>query len=151
MTDQDGRAHLRAAVDQARRQRLTAAVEERRRRTTEVTPQPGDHSDPVRNRPQSAEERRAARREAATSLADPALAVAPHVVKLIHPEAGERLEQVVQAVDRTTGGNTDGLLAAGSAAVSELQRRAHDGVEAASRRAEERRYPAQNIRPRRQR
>ena len=150
MNEQERRAPLRAAVDQARRQRLAAAADDLRSPgTRDASPPPGDHSDPVRDRPRSWEERQEARREAAKSLVDPALAVAPHVVKLVHPQAGDRLEEAVQALDRVTGNNIDGALAAASAAARDVERRVRERTDKVRQRGEDRRHPAQN--PRRQR
>jgi hypothetical protein len=140
-------------VEQAQRQRLTAATEDRRSRDGRdaSTAAPGDRSDPVRRRPLTWEERRDARREQAKALVDPALAVVPHVVKAVDREVGERVEEALQALDRVTGGNTDGAMTLAAAAAQEARRRVRENTEKRQRNAEDRRYPAQSPQRRRQR
>ena len=131
----EGRAkRTQDAVDQARQRRLEKAVDDLRSADDrgERTPVAGERGDPVRRRPGSWEERRQARRDVAKGLVDPALAVAPEVVKIICPEAEQPIQAATQAFDRVTGHNTDGALSVVSHAVDRLK--AGD---------ENRRYPAQ--------
>ena len=103
----------------------------------------GDLSDPVRDRPGSWEERRQARQEKARGLVDPVPAITLEVVKVVDREAGEQVEAVVQAFDRSSGHNTDGAVNVLSLGVQDCRRRGQEAVERLKEVREDRRYPAQ--------